>query len=115
MAPSRASDSIKLLSRSDHSASPQVSLHELLFAVSPPPVTADEDGFDTCTWYTNVNADSSYVNNHGLIVRLIRNKRVAKGTCPTIEKERRTSHLSSVSTFSFTKSVRYDRRLTIVQ
>ena len=61
MALSRASDSIKLLSRSDHSASPQMGLHELLFAVSPPPVAADENGFG-----------------------LIRNLRVAVGTCPTI-------------------------------
>ena len=87
-----------------------MSLHELSSAVSPSPVATDKDGFDTCTWYTDVNADGSYVNMHNTDFGLIRNARVAKGTCPTLDKERRTRHLSSVPTFSFTKSVRFDRR-----
>ena len=68
VAPSRASDSIKLLSRSDLSALPQMSFHELFSTVSSSPVATDEYGFDTCTWYTNVNAYSSYVNNHVLLL-----------------------------------------------
>ena len=67
MALSRASDSIKLLSRSDHSAS-QMSLHKLLFAVSPPPVATDENGADTCTWYTKYDRYLFDSNSHVILI-----------------------------------------------
>ena len=49
-------------------------------------MATDENGFDTCTWYTDVNADGSYVNMHNTDFVLIRNARVAKGTCPTLDQ-----------------------------